>query len=279
MPQPIAFETPELQSNETFKAFADQDSLGKAYLELDGRVKAGGIDLLPEEVRKDPAVSVFKNVTELAKGYVETKKMVGTIEKAPAAATDYKFTPMTDLHPAIKPDNIDKSLAAVLHANGVGNKSADGIRQGILKTLSQNAAAAEQVRKDTALKNETELRGAWGDKYDQNFDLVHKTLLKAAGKDAATAVEETAALAQALKGAPVLLKSLNKIFSSLSEDSIGKLGDEGGQQTITDKTKAQARINEIILMRPNPMMDEKHPQHKEVSAEWKSLQDIIGKEG
>lgn len=275
MPQPLSFEAPELQSNESFKSFTDQDSLGKAYLELDGKFKSGSLDILPEEMRKDPSLSVFKSVSDLAKGFVETKKMVGAIEKAPGKPEEYKFTALENLHPGIKSENITKSLAGVLHANGVGNKAADGIQQGILTALSQAAAQQDAVRKETATKNETALRGEWGAEYDKNFDLVHRTLLKAAGKESQTAVEETAALAQALKGAPVLLKSLNNIFSKLSEDAIGQLGDSGGDKPITDKAKAQERINEIIAIKPSPILDEKHVDHVKLKKEWDDLHKVL----
>lgn len=270
---PITYENQEYAANETIKGFDSPDALAKGYLDLHTRVSSGSIELLPEELRKDPAVAPFKTLTDLTKGYVETKKMVGGIKKAPEKADDYKFTPMSNLHPNVKQDAIHGRLRGIFHKAGLHNEAADLVQQEIATMLSTEATNLETARKTKAGENESILRKEWGDKYDQNVDRIVKLLTTAGGPEA---IAESAGVSQALKGAPALLRALGKITSLLSEDSIGTLG--GGQTPeITDKSQAQKRINEIIQLKPNPILDEKHPDHVKIKKEWDDLHAVLSK--
>lgn len=272
MPIPVAYETPELQGNEALKGFADTDSLGKAYLDLQGKVTGGSLDLLPEEMRKDPAISVFKTLPELAKGYVETKKMVGGIDKAPEKPDGYKFTPMANLNADLKTEPILNQFKGIFHKAGLGPKAADIVQQEVLGVLSNGMAQSQQAKKDLALKNETSLRQEWGGEFDKKFDSVVKVLTTAGGNEA---IAETEAVSKALKGSPVLLKALGKIVGLLSEDSIGSLG-AGVTPEITDAKTAQdaiVKMNQEINIqgKKHPFHDEKHPDHQKTKDEMAKL--------
>lgn len=277
MPQPLALEDATLTGNEVFKSFPDQDSLAKGYLDLKTRVDSGDISLLPEEVRKDDTFKPFKTLKDMATSYVETKKLVGGIKKAPATMEEYKFTPLQNLHKNIKSENIIKQLAPVLFKAGTSNDQADVVQQGILTFLSQAHAQADQARADLSTKNETALRAEWGDKYDANMDRITKILQRAAGKDAQI---ETDALAAALKDAPTALRALNRITSFLSEDSIGKLDAGAGPQIATDKAAAMAEIERLKLEyakdpKGNPIVNAKHADHATAWAEWNRLHSLL----
>lgn len=274
MPIPVAYETPELQSNESLKGFTDTDSLGKAYIDLHGKFTGGSMEVLPEEMRKDPTLSVFKTVPELAKGYVEAKKMIGGIERAPEKPDGYKFTALDGVHPNIKVDMIQKSLMGVAHKAGVGNKVADIYQQEIITMLSQSAAQQETAKKELAVKNETALRQEWGADYDKKFDHIVKTMIKAGGPEAAT---QTDAITAAMKGSPGFLKMMGSLVGMLSEDSINKLNDESGDAKIVDKEKAQARINEIIKTKSTAVTDVKHDEHAAIKKEWDELHQVLYK--
>jgi len=239
---PIQFTDPTLNENESFKSYETPDDLGKAYIALDSRVKAGGIDLLPEDIQKDPAISRYKNVSELARGLVETQKMVGSIEKAPEKPEGYKWTTPQGLHANLKAEDIQKELMTIAHASGIGNKAADVFQQGLMKTLSGKLMQQEQARKDAALKSETELRQEWGADYDAKFDKIVKTMTLIGGPEMAT---ETGAITAAMKGSPKFLKGMGKLIGLLSEDSLKSLG-EGVQGPITDATGAQKEIDKYM---------------------------------
>lgn len=270
----ITYENQELLTNETIKGFDSPDALAKGYLDLHAKVSSGSIDLLPEELRKDPAIAPFKNLTDLSRGYVETKKMVGGIKKAPEKADDYKFTQMSNLHANVKQDAITARLKGAFHKAGIHNEAADIVSQEVLTMLNNEIMQGEAGRKDRASKAETALRQEWGDKYDQNLDRVVKVLTAAGGEDA---IRETAAVSQALKGSTILLRSLSKLTGFLSEDVIGSLG--GGQETqITDKTEAQKKINEIITSDKGKVLtNDKHPDYAKVKKEWDDLHAVLAK--
>ncbi len=259
---PITYGTPDYATNESLKSFDTPDSLAKSYLDLDARVKGGGIELLPEELRKDPALAVFKTLPDLAKGYVETKKMVGSIEKAPEKPEGYKFTPLANLNAKLKADVITTQLGGILHKAGMGNKAADVVNQGVLTLLSNNMAQQEKAKADLALANETALRGEYGSEFDAKFDKVVKVMQLVGGKEMAG---ETDQIAAALKGSPNFLKGMIKLTGLLSEDSIMNLG-EGGDRPVTDAKGAQEAIqkyNSEILAGgiKHPYNDEKSPEH------------------
>lgn len=262
MPTPIVFEDQTLAADETFKGFDSTDSLGKSYLEMNNRVKSGNIDLLPEEMRKDPAIAPFKTIPDLARSYVETKKMVGSIEKAPEKADGYKFTQLSGLHANVKPEGIQKELMGIAHKAGLGNKSADIVQQEVLGLLSARMVQQETARKDLIMKNETALRQEWGADYDAKFDKIVKVMIAAGG---AEGMADTAGISQAMNGSPTFMKMMGKLVGMLSEDSINSLG-EGADKPITDATGAQAEINkyntEILSQGPkHPFNDERNAGH------------------
>lgn len=271
MPIPITYETPEYVGNETLKTFADTDSLGKAYLDLHGKVSSGSIELLPEEMRKDPAISVFKTVPELAKGYVETKKMVGAIEKAPEKPDGYKFSPVNNVHPGLKADGIQNAFRGIFHKAGIGTKAADAIQQEVLGVLSSGMTQAETQRKEIAQKAETELRQSWGGDYDKKVDGIINVLNKAGGVLEA----DLDTVSKAMKGSPTLIRALGKIVGLLSEDSIGSLGANADTQISTKEAAAAeiAKLNAEIIKEgtKHPYYDAKHPDHAKFNENFQKL--------
>lgn len=261
----ITFTKPELQSNEAFKTFEDVDSLGTSYLDLHGKVSGGSIDILPEEMRKDPAITPFKTIPDLVRSYVETKKMVGGIEKAPEKPDGYKFSAPNNVHAKLKPDIIQAQIRNIAHKAGLGNKAADVMQQEILGLLSSNLVRQDEDRKVQMQTNETALRQEWGGDYDAKFDKIVKTMQLIGGKEMAN---ETEAISSALKGSPGFLKGMGKLVGLLSEDSIKSLGDEGtpsinnADEAKAAITKMETEINQQGLK--HPFWDDKHPEHKKI---------------
>ena len=117
---------------ESTKDFATPNDLAKAYTELNARASTATSAWCGEEARKDPALSTFKNVNDLAKSFIETKKLVGTIKHAPAKPEEYKFTALKDLHAGLSSEGTQKFLATRLHALDIDNDRADKLQQEIL---------------------------------------------------------------------------------------------------------------------------------------------------
>ena len=269
MPNPIAFESPELQSNESFKGFADQDSLGKAYVELQGRVANGDVTILSEDLRKDPTVANYKNINEIAKGLIETKKLVGQIKKAPASPTDYKFSPVTGTHKGIAVEATQKTLAELFHKAGLHGEQADIMQQGLLASLSKGLQANDDARSAKAKEVETSLRNEWGGNYDKNFNNIVNVLKNSGAEE----------LASTIGGDPKTLKAMAKITALLSEDSIGKLGgstDSGSPNTSEGALKALQSFNEDVQKQggKHPWIDAKHPDHAKTKAAYNKLFEV-----
>lgn len=277
MPTPVTFDKPELQSNEAFKQFDSIDALGTSYLDLHNKVTTGSLDILPEDMRKDPAISRYKNVSEIARGLVETQKMVGAIEKAPEKPEGYKWTALKDLHPNLKAEDIQKSLMPIAHAAGVGNKAADVFQQGLLKTLSGMMVQQETARKESIQKAETALRQEWGAEYDAKFDKIVKTMTLIGGKEMAG---ETTAISAAMKGSPNFVKGMGKLIGLLSEDSLKSLG-EGAAAPVTDAAAAQTEIDKYVKEigaagTSHAYWNEKDPKHEEAVKKMHDLHALLG---
>ena len=274
---PITYVKPEYGTNEALKSFEDVDSLATSYLDLQGKVSGGSLDLLPEDMRKDPAISRYKNLPELARGLVETQKMVGGFEKAPDKPDGYKWSPVTGLHANLKAEEITKELMPLAHAAGVGNKAADIFQQGLLKTLSAKLVQQEQARKDAMAKSETELRTEWGADYDAKFDKIVKTMTLIGGPEMAA---DTAGITAALKGSPKFLKGMSKLIGLISEDSLKGLG-ENREGPITDASAAQKEIDKYMQEisstgSSHAYWNEKDPKHEEALKKMHDLHALLG---
>lgn len=264
----MEFTDQALATAEPLKAFQSADDLGKAYLDLHGKVASGDMSIVAEDIRKDPSLT-FKNVNDLAKGYIETKKLVGGIKHAPGKPEEYKFTQLQNVHPGLNVEPTQKFLAAHLHALDIDSDRADKLQQAIITALDKGLKDNDAAKKSKAVEVETALRGEWKGDYEKNKDMVEKILAKAGVAEDVVKV---------VGGNPSALKAMHKLTSMLSEDSIGKLG-EAGAQIITEKAAAQKRINEMIANRElltkegKPKMG---PEYDKFMEEWGRLHALLG---
>ena len=265
---------PELAGHEALKGFNTADELAKAHIETHGRVAAGAIDLLPEEVRKDPALSVFKTLPDLAKGFLETKKLVGTIKRPPADVGGYKFTVPEKMNPKVgDPKGFQAAFAAEALKAGLSEDQADAAQRFALSFFSgmidQSAAKVEETRR----ANEVALRKEWpGEAYDKNLNTITRALKAAAGSDteAQTIIAE---VAETLKGRPAALRAFGKIVSQLSESTIDNLGGPAGGAD-ADTEKEYSSYAEAIRTndQKHPLFDRKHKDYNLAQEKWPKLQ-------
>ena len=255
---------------ESTKDFATPNDLAKAYTELNARAASGDISLVGEEARKDPALSTFKNVNDLAKSFIETKKLVGTIKHAPAKVEEYKFTTLKDLHAGISSEGTQKFLATRLHALDIDQDRADKLQQDIIMGLHNGMVQADKVRADKAKEVETALRNEWADKYDTNKANI-ENVFKRLGLDD---------FGKEISGDPVKLKAIHKLTSLLSEDSIGKLGANTSTSADT-KTKEGAKkaldemMSDIVKTgKTHAFNDEKHKDHVATVKKYHELTEV-----
>ena len=255
---------------ESVKSFETPNDLAKAYHELNARAASGDISLVGEEARKDPALSTFKNVNDLAKSFIETKKLVGTIKHAPAKVEEYKFTALKDLHAGISLEGTQKFLATRLHALDIDQDRADKLQQDIIMGLHNGMVQADKARADKAKEVETALRNEWADKYDTNKANI-ENVFKRLGLDD---------FGKEISGDPVKLKAIHKLTSLLSEDSIGKLG-ANTSTSVDTKTKEGAKkaLDELMADivktgKTHPFNDEKHKDHVATVKKYHELTEV-----
>ena len=257
---------------EPLKSYESVDALGKAHVELQNRIASGDIGILPEDLRKDPTVAKYKNVVELAKGHIEAQKLVGTIKHAPAKVEEYKFTALKDLHPGVAKsvEATQKFIATRLHALDIDNDRADKLQQDILMGLHNGMVQQDKVRADKAKEVETALRGEWLENYDKNKANVENIFKRLGLED----------YGKEISGDPIKLKAMHKLTSPLSEDSIGKLGDNTSTSVDT-KTKEGAKkaldelMSDIVKTgKTHPFNDEKHKDHVATVKKYHELTEV-----
>jgi hypothetical protein len=262
---PIPELSQELQGNEVLKDFNSAEDLAKSFVELRGRASSGSIELLPEELRKDATIANYKTLPDVAKALIETKKLVGTIKRAPAKPEEYKFTPLEGLHPSVKvTPEFQKWYSAEAHKLDLPNEQADGMQRVLFGYLSNLMVANDKAREEKFKVNDAAVRAEFGGEYDNKFNNVLR-MLKAAGGE-----EGVAELGANLKTAPLALKTLAKISDLLSEDSFKALGEN--TQVPVEKAD-EALFNELAnAIRTNdpkhPINNEKDPNHKKAKADW-----------
>jgi hypothetical protein len=252
----ITFETPELQNNEALKGFEKPDDLGKAYVALQGRVSSGAIDLLPEDVRKDPTIANYKTLSDLAKGHVETKKLVGTIRRPPETADGYKFSPVEGIPSTWNVEALDKEFKDFAFKSGMDTETAAKARANYYGMRLQAMQKAEADKNARIQANETALKQEWGADYDKNMNSIVKMLSSA---DPEMAAEIAPLIA---KNAPKAIRGFAKIANLLSEDSLRSLGLNPNAGTSSD-AQFVAECDEALRTNnpKHPYSNERDPKH------------------
>ena len=267
---PMTFEDQALGANDALKGFEKADDLAKAYLDLHGKVSSGSVELIPEDIRKDPSLSAFKTVGDIAKSYVETKKLVGAIKRPPADVTGYKFTNVDGLDPAVKADaNFQKFIAEGALKEGMTAEDADRAHRFAMLYTNQLILKQKETQAANFQKADAALHQKWGADYEKNFKRVTDTLTKAGGEEIGKK------MGAVLQSSPEALDTLAKVFNLLSEDSIGTLGGTpgGDGSTEADEKEFQA-LSEIVAGRgdqKHPLANVQDPKHMEAVARWTEL--------
>jgi hypothetical protein len=236
------------------------------------------------ETYKDTAVSKYKTVGELAKGYTEAQKLIGAkgvivpsdnadpkeIEKfyntlgRPEKADGYKLTPSESMHQKLKENpDMEKNFKAMMHKHGLSQKQASGLYTDWVNGLSQGLSKHDEKLVSDRQKAEASLRQEWGADYDTNINKVKTVIDKFGGNGARDSFGD-------LGNNPVVLKTLANIAKHFSEDTFVK----GDNVVPSDVADAQKKLKDIMDDRTHPYwVDGKG--HSDAVAEVRRLQEII----
>ena len=268
-----------------------------------GGTQTSWIDTLPDEIkssigdedRADPAVTKYKNLPELVKGYRNTVQLVGkkgviipdekatpeevdsfqnTVFKAigrPDKADGYKLSDIKDLHPSLKPTpESQKEFFDAAHKLGFSNKQADQLNSWYLGKLSKAIGDQEKAFEESKTKAVNDLRNEWGKDFDSNLGLAKTFVEKIGGTQALDAFGD-------LGNNPAVLKVLAVAGKAFSEDGFGKFGQQpggGDAQSAIDAVLADGGRNG---KREHPYWNEKHPDHSKWVGPQGELQKLYQK--
>jgi len=253
----------------------------------------GFLATLPEELRKEPSLSTFKDVGSMAKSYVEAQKLIGNKrialpgEKATDAEWDSFYSQIGRPETHDKYEDVvlkdekgnvliepDKEQAAELkkffHKMGLSTKQARMMQEYSLQYLHKNQGAAEAMKQAEAQKQLDSLKQEWGDKFGANVDTARAVITKFGGDKAG---EIQAFLNDSgLGNNAQLVRLLSSIGSSILEDT-SRRGPGGSGLPITDSTRAQ---NEIQVLSADQdfqktLGNNQAPGHAQALERWRSL--------
>jgi len=266
----LEFTAPELQTNEALKGFASNDDLAKAYLDLNTKVSTSDISLIPEDIRRDPNISKYKNLIELSRGVVEANKLIGTIKRPPAKPEDYKFLPPDGLHASLKPgEKFNTYFAQMAYKRGLDSETAAELYKDMLGYLSTEFANNDKAEEEKFKLNDTKLHEEWGDKYDEKFNSVKNLLMKIGGQE----LVDMLGLDKKFGNVPLAVGKFAKVAELLSEDSLKNLGQSELTPHETNMAKLFEQYSEAVRTndKKHPLMNENDIKHGEAVAMWTKL--------
>lgn len=218
---------------------------------------------LPEDIRGEESIKNFKDISDLAKGFVETKKMVGNATKVPKADAkpeewDTFYTKIgrpesPDKYDFKMPDGtkVDESLIkefrTAAHTSGLQPRQAQGLLDWFNKAQEDRMAGFSKTMTDGVDK----LKSEWGGKFDEKLGMASRAVKELGGDELISLLEETG-----LGNHPTLVKFFAKLGESTMESPL-IVGDTGSGQD--SKDAILLKIDEIRNDPKNPVNDLRAP--------------------
>lgn len=234
-------------------------------------------DALPTELREEPSIKLFNDVSALAKSYLHAQKQIGADKLSVPGkhATDEDWNQvysklglpkeLKDYDVKLEGDMIDKDFVSkfkeTAHKAGILPKQAQLLANWFQEV---NKTSTEQVKQQREQQVKTQLEGLkaeWGAAYQQNLSQAAMILQELNDPLLNEYVAKTG-----LGNDPQFIKLCQRISSKyLKEGTIV----EGQAQMQGKLTPAQAQIeaNKILGDTKHPYYDTNHPNHKAAVAE------------
>lgn len=226
---------------------------------------------LPEDIRGEESIKNFKDVADLTKGFIETKKLVGNATKIPKADAKPEEwdTFYSKLGRPESPDKYDfkmpdgtkvdealiKEFRTAAHTSGLQPRQAQGLLDWFNKTQGDRMTAYSKTMEDGVGKLKTE----WGGKFDEKLSVASRAVKEMGGDELISLLEETG-----LGNHPTLVKFFAKLGESTMESQL-IVGDGGsnGQET---KDEILRKIEEIEKDTKHPYNDSRAPHAVRLAA-------------
>ena len=228
---------------------------------------------LPDSMKNEPSIQGFKTVSDVTKGFIETKKMIGADkiilpgEKAtpeeisafhsrlgrPDTAEGYKLPEIKLAEGLPWPEENVKGFRELSHGLGLTPTQVEGLYKWHAETQSGEFNKLVGDRGAVLKATETELRKEYGNAFDQNVTLADSVLQKFTDDKGIAELKATG-----MNNNPHLIRMLVKIGKGMSED---QLGEGTGSFTKTPQ-EANAEIQKIRGDLKHPYHLKMHPEHK-----------------
>jgi len=163
-----------------------------SWAAADGSLQSGWMDRLPEELRGNASLRTIGSVPDLAKSYVETKKLIGTKLSAPGEnatpeqIANWRRTVGAPDRPegyvgetgTLRPDSVPESLwnpegekqfLALAHKHSLPPGAVKEILAFYGDNVAQGLQSSQQQEAATLQSEGQKLRQAWGQDYDMNL--------------------------------------------------------------------------------------------------------------
>lgn len=234
-----------------------------------GTTSASWRDTLPEEMRNDPSLQSFSDVTNLAKSYLHTKQQVG--KKGIIAPTDKSTDEEWNaFYKAIGQPDFDKyevkvpegfkaneefmgAFKKAAHESGILPKQAQKLFDWY-NTIQAESAKAGAKAKEVETKEKLEgLKKEWGHAYDQELGKAKAGLKHLNDPELQSWLDESG-----LGNEPKMIKLFNKIGGLFSEDTIR--GESSGRAGALTPREIEAELATIFSNKA--YFNSRDPMHK-----------------
>lgn len=245
-------------------------------------------DSLPEDIRQNPALLPFSDISGLAKSYIHAQSAIGKKGVIPPGekaseeewANFYKSVgvPELDKYSLSLPEGrkFDEGsvgkFKALAHKHGLLPKQAQAIFDHLVNEETE-------ARKASAIQSQREmeeqiggLKKEWGQAYDQQLNLAKQAVKKFGGPEFAAYLNESG-----LGNNVQIIKFMAKMGSMMGED---KLRGDGGSGSFGGTPKEiQAQIDKVMGNPKHPYFDSGHPGHKNALREMEELYQKLYSQG
>ena len=217
---------------------------------------------LPDDLRSDPSIVDIKNVAELAKAHINTKKLVGA-EKIvvpgkdateddwgkvygllgrPKTPVEYGLNPREGVsEEIISKEGVD-AYAQFAHSKGFNTKQANaGLDFYTDMKIAEQAAKQEATDQRNAANIES-LKTEFGNSFDKNVQIASSLLNNLKNGDELRQELDKAGLGTS----PALIKTLVELASSFGEDRLEGLDKmDSGSAGSLSPAQAEAELHEL----------------------------------
>lgn len=225
------------------------------------------MDDLPESLKEDKSLQNFKSVEDLAKSYVEQRRLVGkkiedmTPEEVakfnvgigvPETADGYDFG-------LKETDDYNKELVDwfgnTSHELGISQDKAKVMLEKYTEMEQEQSRLAEQKQIQTETEQVAGLKADWGPEFENRLELAKKGVERLGGDDLREILETSR-----LGSHPALAKAFAEVGAMIAEDpSIsGKSASKFGMST----EDAKSEIQKFEVDQKSAIYDRRHPDHK-----------------